>query len=108
MRMRIGEHFYAEFQWSQNCVELPQGNFTTMVSRLRLSYSFTPKIALEALLQYNNVDDFFSTNVRFSWLRKANTGLYVVFNEIHGYGRFTGAQPDRNLIVKYTHMFDLF
>jgi hypothetical protein len=108
MRMRIGEHFYAEFQWSQNCVELPQGNFTTMVSRLRLSYSFTPKIALEALLQYNNVDDFFSTNVRFSWLRKANTGLYVVFNDIQGSGRFTGAQPDRNVIVKYTHMFDLF
>jgi len=108
MRMRIGEHFYAEFQWSQNRVDLPQGNFTTKVSRLRLSYSFTPKIALEALLQYNNVDDFFSTNVRFSWLRKANTGLYVVFSDIHGSGRFTGAQPDRNVIVKYTHMFDLF
>ena len=108
MRMRIGEHFYTEFRWSQNSVELPQGNFTTKVSRLRLSYSFTPKIALEALLQYNNVDDFFSTNLRFSWLRKANTGLYIVFNDIHGYDRFTGAQPDRNLIVKYTHMFDLF
>jgi hypothetical protein len=54
------------------------------------------------------VDDFFSTNVRFSWLRKANTGLYVVFSDIHGSGRFTGAQPDRNVIVKYTHMFDLF
>lgn len=108
MRMRIGEHFYAEFRWSQNNVDLPQGDFTTQVSRLRLSYAFTPKIALEALLQYNNVDDFFSTNVRFSWLRKANTGLYVVFNDIHGYDRFTGAQPDRNVIVKYTHMFDVF
>ncbi len=108
MRMRVGEHFTAQVGWSQNDVDLPEGDFTTRVGRLRLSWSFTPQIALEALFQYNNVDDFFSTNLRFSWLRKANTGLFVVFNDINGYDRFSGEQPDRNVIVKYTHMFDLF
>jgi hypothetical protein len=108
MRMRLGEHFTTQLSWSQNNVDLPQGDFTTQVGRLRLSYSFTPQIALEALLQYNNVDDFFSTNLRFSWLRKANTGLYVVLNDINGYDRYTGEQPNRSVIVKYTHMFDLF
>jgi hypothetical protein len=108
MHMRVGEHFTTQLSWSQNDVELPQGDFVTKVGRLRLSYTFTPKIALEALIQYNNVDDFFSTNLRFSWLRKANTGLYVVFNDIKGYDRYTGEQPNRSLIVKYTHMFDLF
>jgi hypothetical protein len=108
MRMRLGEHFTTQLSWSQNNVDLPQGDFTTQVGRLRLSYSFTPQIALEALLQYNNVDDFFSTNLRFSWLRKANTGLYVVLNDINGYDRYTGEQPNRGVIVKYTHMFDLF
>ena len=108
VRMRLGERFVSQLSWLQNDVDLPQGDFVTQVGRLRLSYSFTPKVALEALLQYNNVDDFFSTNLRFSWLRAANTGLYVVFNDIKGYDRFTGEQPDRSLIVKYTHMFDLF
>jgi hypothetical protein len=108
MRMRLGEHFTTQLSWAQNDVDLPQGDFVTKVGRLRLSYSFTPKIALEALLQYNNVDDFFSTNLRFSWLRKANTGLFVVFNNIKGYDRFTGEQPSRSLIVKYTYMFDVF
>ena len=108
MRMRLGERFITEFSWIQNDVDLPEGDFVTKVGRLRLSYSFTQKIALEALLQYNSVDDFFSTNLRFSWLRKANTGLYVVYNDIEGYDRFTGEQPNRNVIVKYTHMFDLF
>ena len=108
MRMRLGERFITEFSWIQNDVDLPEGDFVTKVGRLRLSYSFTQKIALEALLQYNSVDDFFSTNLRFSWLRKANTGLYVVYNDIEGYDRFTGQQPNRSLIVKYTHMFDLF
>jgi hypothetical protein len=108
MRMRLGEQFVTELSWIQNDVDLPEGDFVTQVGRVRLSYSFTPKIALEALLQYNNVDDFFSTNLRFSWLRKANTGLYVVYNDIEGFDRYTGAEPNRSLIVKYTHMFDLF
>ena len=108
MRMRLGERFITEFSWIQNDVDLPEGDFVTKVGRLRLSYSFTQKIALEALLQYNSVDDYFSTNLRFSWLRKANTGLYVVYNDIEGHDRFTGQQPNRTLIVKYTHMFDLF
>jgi len=108
MRMRLGEHFTTQLSWVQNNVDLPQGDFKTKVGRLRLSYSFTPQIALEALLQYNNVDDLFSTNLRFSWLRKANTGLFVVFNNIKGYDRFIGEQPNRSLIVKYTYMFDVF
>ena len=107
MRMRLGEKFVAEFNWAQNDVDLPEGDFVTRLGRLRLSYSFTPKMALEALLQYNSVDDFFSANLRFSWLRKANTGLYVVLNDMQGFDRYTGAEPNRSLIVKYTHMFDL-
>ena len=107
MQMRLGEKFVGELSWSQNDVDLPEGEFTTDLGLLRLAYSFTPKVMLEALLQYNNVDDLLSSNLRFSWLRKANTGLYVVFNDIKGYDAFTGAQPDRSLTVKYTHMFDL-
>ena len=107
LQMRLGEKFVGELSWSQNDVDLPEGEFTTDLGLLRLAYSFTPKVMLEALLQYNNVDDLLSSNLRFSWLRKANTGLYVVFNDIKGYDAFTGAQPDRSLTVKYTHMFDL-
>lgn len=107
VQMRLGEQFVSELGWSQNDVDLPQGQFTTDVGLLRMAWSFTPRITLEALLQYNNVDDLLSTNLRFSWLQEANTGLYVVFNDIDGLDAYTGAQPDRSLIAKYTHMFDL-
>jgi hypothetical protein len=108
MRLRLGEQFNTELSWVQNDVELPEGDFVTRVGRLRLAYSFTPKLTLEGLFQYNNVDDFWSTNVRFSWLRTASTGLYVVYNDIRGFDSYTGAEPNRSLVVKYTHMFDLF
>ena len=107
MVVRLGEKFVGEVSWSQNDVDLPEGDFITRVGLFRMAYSFTPKLALEALFQYNNVDDLLSTNLRFSWLRKANTGLYVVLNDINGYDAYTGAQPDRSLIAKYTHMFDI-
>ena len=107
VRMRLGEKFIGSLSYVQNDVDLPQGDFVTRVGRLRLSYAFTPKIALEALLQYNNVDDYFSSNLRFSWLRKANTGLYVVYNDIEGFDDYDGEEPNRSLTVKYTYMFDL-
>jgi hypothetical protein len=107
VRMRLGEKFIGSLSYVQNDVDLPQGDFVTRVGRLRLSYAFTPKIALEALLQYNNVDDYFSSNLRFSWLRKANTGLYLVYNDIEGFGDYDGEEPNRSVTVKYTYMFDL-
>ncbi|MCH8302528.1 MAG: hypothetical protein IH912_07220, partial [Proteobacteria bacterium] len=74
--------------------------------RLRLSYSFTPKILLQLLSQYNEVDDRISNNLRFSWLQSANTGLFLVYNEIDERG--LGAPPrGREFIVKFSHIFDV-
>ena len=86
---------------------VPGGKFSVMLTRLRLSYSFTPKILVQALLQYNDNDKIFGTNLRFSWLRSANTGLYVVYNEVDESG--IGALPKgRELIIKYSYIFDVF
>jgi hypothetical protein len=106
---RIGEKFNATLSVNYNNFDLPVpgGDFSVMLSRLRLSYSFTPKILLQALVQYNDDDDVFSSNLRFSWLRTANTGLYLVYNEIDE--RVVGAPPKgREIILKYSYMFDVF
>ena len=74
--------------------------------RLRLSYSFTPKILLQLLTQYNEVSDTVSNNLRFSWLQSANTGLFLVYNEVDE--RFPGAPPNgREFILKFSHIFDV-
>ena len=73
---------------------------------IRLSYSFTPNVQLQALVQYNDNADTIGTNIRFSWLRNANSGLYLVYNEIDE--RFDGAPATgREFILKYSHIFDL-
>ncbi len=59
------------------------------------------------LIQYNDEQEVLSTNVRFSLLRTANTGLFVVYNEFDE--QFPGAPPTgRNFIIKYNYLFDVF
>ena len=108
VKYRIGETFRSELELVYNNFDLPvpNGDFTANLARLRLSYSFTPSIQLQALIQYNDNADTLGTNVRFSWLRNANSGLYLVYNEVDE--RFIGAPATgREFILKYSHIFDL-
>jgi len=109
LRGRIGEPFNAWIDFSRNDVSLPTGRFVTNLLKARLSYSFSSRLYLQALVQYNDVIDRWSTNLRLGWLQTANTGLFVVYNE----NRATDHDPlglgvrDRSLTIKYSRLFDL-
>jgi hypothetical protein len=101
IKYRIGDKFNSSLSVNYNNFDLPVpgGDFSVMLTQLRLSYSFTPKILVDALVQYNDNDDVFGTNLRFSWLRSANTGLFIVYNEVDESG--IGALPKgREFIIK--------
>jgi hypothetical protein len=101
--IRIGDKFNSQFSLERNDINLPGGEFTTNIFRSRISYSITPKIFLQGLIQYNSVADILSTNVRLGWIQKANTGLFLVFNE----SRSDGELANRTIIIKYSRMFDI-
>ena len=106
---RVGEVFRSTLSFDYNDFDLPyeNGDFTANLARLRLSYSFSPKIQIQALIQYNEQADTIGTNLRFSWLQTANSGLFIVYNEVDE--RFVGAPPTgREFIVKYSYIFDVF
>ena len=109
LRFRIGDTFSSELSYNYNEFDLPVpgGAFNANLARLRLSYSFTPKMLLQALVQYNELDDILGTNLRFSWLRSANSGLYLVYNEVDERG-VGDRSPGREIILKYSHIFDVF
>ena len=104
---RHGETFRTSLTFRYNDFDLPGGEFTAHLARLRLSYSFSPRIQLQALVQYNELADTIGTNIRFSWLQSANSGLFLVYNELDE--RAVGAPPTgREFILKYSHIFDVF
>jgi len=107
---RIGETFRSELSINYHKFDLPVdgGEFTANQARLRLSYSFTPKIQLQTLLQYNDSDGTFNTNIRFSWLRTASSGLYFVYNEVDEGDTGLQQPSGRELILKYSYIFDVF
>ena len=103
---RVSERFNGEVVWNYNDIDLPGGSFETNLARLRLSYSFTPKIFIDSLVQYNDRRDQWSSNIRFGWRGESSTGFYVVYNDIQEIGRDAG-EPQRRLIVKYSRLFNL-
>ena len=109
LKYRIGDTFSTEISWSYNDIDLPvqNGQFEVNLARLRVSYSFTPKILLQALVQYDDRNDVTATNLRFSWLQSANAGLFLVYNEINEFSN-RGRDPGREFIIKYSHIFDVF
>ncbi len=101
--LRAGDKFNSEFSYRRNDVSLEDGAFITQIFSSRLTYSFTPKIYTQALIQYNSVIDTWSANIRLSILRTANNGLFLVYNE----SRKTGDLLYRGFTIKYSHMFDI-
>ncbi len=107
VQMRVGETFNAEIAWSRNDIDLPGGAFVANVARTRVSYSFTPRIFVQSLVQYNDRADLWSTNLRLGWLQLANTGLFIVYNDTRGLAGVTLAGAGRSLTVKFSQLFDV-
>ena len=64
--LKLGPRFTAQAGWSINDVELAEGEFTTHLVTTRASYSFSPSMFVNALIQYNSITDELSSNVRFN------------------------------------------
>ena len=110
VRYRVGEKFSTELSWSHSDIDLPipGGDFEVDLARLRVSYSFTPRISIQTLVQYNKRDDVFATNLRFAWLQSANSGLYLVYNEVDDSGLGAPQHNAQQFILKYSRIIDIF
>jgi len=107
LRFRIGETFNTTFSLSHNDINLTGANFVTNLLRARISYSFTPRIFLQSLIQLNDLDDIGSLNIRFGWQQSANTGLFVVYNDSRKIAGSRWNRQFRSFIVKYSYLFDM-
>jgi hypothetical protein len=103
----VGARFLAAFGLLRNDIDLPSGSFVSSLVRVKATYSFDTHTLVQALVQYNNQSQLVSANVRFAWLNRSGTGLFVVFNERRDVF-VPGTEPvGRSFIVKYTHYFEL-
>ncbi|MBT6729895.1 MAG: carbohydrate binding family 9 domain-containing protein, partial [Cryomorphaceae bacterium] len=78
IKYRIGNKFNSTLNLDYTKLNLENGDIHALITGLRLSYSFSPKMYLQSLIQYNNVTNVTSVNTRFGMLQTANSGLFIV------------------------------
>ena len=94
--------FQGEVSWSRDDVRLPAGTFETDLVAARLTYSFNPSMFVNALIQYNSDLREISSNLRFNFIHKPLSNLFLVYNERRA---STGEVAERALIAKLTYVF---
>jgi hypothetical protein len=113
--VRFNDALNVSLRAARNNVDLPEGDFSTTQMRLRASYSFTPRIYLQSLVQYNDQTRTISSNMRLGWLSTAGTGLFIVFNDLEqvtdlerpGMPVRPRGPHERAVIIKFTRQFDV-
>ena len=104
---RITPKATASLGWTRQDITLPYGNFVNNLVPLKATYAFTTLTNVSALLQYNGQTGQFSSNVRFAWLNRSGTGLFVVFNDRRDLLSSTVQETlGRSFVVKYTRLID--
>ena len=98
-----GYQLGADISWNYDDVNLPSGDFTTHLVTSRWRYSFNPYMFLNALIQYNSTLKEVSSNIRFNFIYKPLSDLFLVYNERRS---TSGEVVERALIAKLTYVFD--
>ena len=104
VRFQPNYHFTADVSWDHDEITLPSGDFTTNLVNTRLLYAFNPRTFLNALIQYNNTVREIESNIRFNFIHRSLSDLFLVYNEVRA---TTGEVRERAFIAKVTYALGL-
>ncbi|MEP7118645.1 MAG: DUF5916 domain-containing protein, partial [Acidobacteriota bacterium] len=104
--LRASSRLSSEVQYNRNDVKMPWGNFLLTLASLRVDYTFSPKMTIRSLTQYNTSTHEISNNIRFNLIHHAGSDLYVVYNDLRQTGLPLDVfqQKDRQLVVKLNYL----
>ncbi|MFQ5821937.1 MAG: DUF5916 domain-containing protein, partial [Candidatus Heimdallarchaeota archaeon] len=96
--LKLNKHLIIGEELEYNDIELPYGNFTTTIARLRLNFHFTSNLSLKTFFQYNSSTNKIISNVRLYLLHGNDNDLYVAYNNISS-TQFNGINGEVNTAV---------
>ena len=103
---RATSQFAAELQYNRNDVDMPWGKFLVNLTTLRVDYTFSPRMTIRSLTQYNSSTHEVSNNIRYNFIHRPGSDLYIVYNELRQTGLPADifAQKDRQVVVKLNYL----
>ena len=99
-----GMHLGFKLSYSRSSASLPNGDFVAHLLSLRSSYAFTTRASLNSLAQYNNLDRRVSANVRFQYMFRPGSDIFVVLNEERGSDLRAWDPRSRGARLKVTYL----
>lgn len=105
-RIEVFPQLSVEPSVSHNWVRLPGNGFNTLLASSRVTYTFTPRLFMSALLQYNSSNDRIGANVRLRWEYRPGSELFLVYTEERDTFDFerTPVLANRGLVIKATSL----
>jgi hypothetical protein len=105
-RIEVFPQLYLEPSVSHNWVRLPGQNFDTFLAATRATYTFTPRLFMSALVQFNSASDRVSANVRMRWEYRPGSEIFLVYTEERDTFDFdrTPVLASRGLVIKATNL----
>lgn len=100
---KLGSHLSVGPAYARNEVELAGGSFTTNLARLRVGYTPDNGLMFDGFLQYNDVEDAFTTNLRADFIYRPGSHIYLVCNTTRGLPFERSTDRGRQFILKATY-----
>ena len=77
---RPSRHFLLDLSYQLNEVDLPEGSFTTRLTRLRADIVFSSRLSWVNILQWDNDSNALGLNSRLHWIPRAGQEAFLVLN----------------------------
>jgi hypothetical protein len=100
--VRVNEHFNASFSVQVNDIDLPTTSYVSTLMAMRLDYSVSTRVFLNALMQYNTDSKEWSSNVRLNIIHRPLSDFFLVYNERRSGS--SAALVDRSIVAKLTYL----
>jgi len=102
--LRGGKHLALGIDGTRNWVSVPSGSLVADVISARISWAFTAQMFLNTLVQYNGIDSNVAANIRFQYIFRPGSDLFLVLNEDRGDPTSLSRLQGRGARIKVTYL----
>ncbi|MEQ1910914.1 MAG: DUF5916 domain-containing protein [Vicinamibacterales bacterium] len=102
--VRLSRRASGEYSLQRNDVNGPWGAFVVNLSILRLDFALSPRQTVRTLSQYNSLTRQLSTSVRYNFIYRPGSDIYVVYDELQTDALGRPQARNRQFVVKSTYL----
>ena len=82
----------------------PWGAFVVNLSILRLDFALSPRQTVRTLSQYNSLTRQLSTSIRYNFIYRPGSDIYVVYDELQADQHGQPTVRNRQFVIKTTYL----